>query len=121
MRQHFSGASVENYEHLIPTLGNHPEDRHVLAAAVAAQASIVVTFNKRHFAGAACEPYGIDVQTPDEFLCALWQATPRLIERALGRQAAGLRNPPQTPRDVLQTLQRTVPLFAARVLAAQVF
>ena len=46
-----------------------PEDAHVLEAAVAAQASRLVTFNVGDFTGAS--RFGIEVMTPGEFLRAI--------------------------------------------------
>lgn len=46
-----------------------PEDAHVLEAAVAAQASRLVTFNVGDFTGAS--RFGIEVMTPGEFLHAI--------------------------------------------------
>ena len=38
-RRHFPEAWIEDYEKLIPTMTNHPKDRHVLAAAAHAGAT----------------------------------------------------------------------------------
>jgi len=45
------------------------EDAHVLEAAIAAQASRLVTFNTGDFTGA--DQFGIEVMTPGEFLRAI--------------------------------------------------
>jgi hypothetical protein len=71
MRRAFPEAMVENYEHLIDSMTNHPKDRHVLAAAVAAEANLIVTLDTRHFPPEACDVHGISVRTPT--LCS---ATP---------------------------------------------
>lgn len=76
MLTYFPEALIEGYEALIPTMQNHPGDRHVLAAAVRARSSVIVTWNRADFPLAACTPYGIDVQDPDEFLCDLWLSQP---------------------------------------------
>ena len=39
---------------------NDEKDRHVLAAAVKARASVIVTFNLKHFPPSALQPLGID-------------------------------------------------------------
>ena len=51
MRRAFPEAMVEDYEQLVGSMTNHPKDRHVLAAAVAAGAGadVIVTLNIRHF------------------------------------------------------------------------
>jgi predicted nucleic acid-binding protein len=118
MRRHFLAAMVEGYEHRIADVQNNPGDRHVLAAAAEAGAHIVVTWNTRHFPSVTCAPYGIEVLTPDDFLCRLWQSDPESIAAAISKQAAALRNPPQSPHEVLETLQRSIPRFAGLVLAS---
>lgn len=45
MQRHFLDAEVQHYESLIPSMTNHPKDRHVLAAAVRGGAAVIVTFN----------------------------------------------------------------------------
>jgi hypothetical protein len=52
---------------------NHPKDRHVLAAAIRGRADVIVTSNIKDFTSEACEPYDVDVQTPDEFLSHQWE------------------------------------------------
>ncbi len=49
MRRAFPEAMVHGHEPLAESMTNHPKDRHVLAAAVAARADVVVTVNLRHF------------------------------------------------------------------------
>src|SRR5688572_21590294 len=105
MRHHFPAAMIEGYEHRIADMQNNPGDRHVLAAAVEAGAHMVVTWNTRHFPADACAPYDIEVLTPDDLLCRLWQSYPESIATAISKQAAALRNPPQSPHEILETLQ----------------
>src|SRR3954464_11109127 len=50
MNRHVPDCLVVGYETLIPTLVlPDPDDRHVLAAAIHAQAEVIVTFNLRDF------------------------------------------------------------------------
>lgn len=120
MRQYFPRATVSGYEHRIRVMQNNPGDRHVLAAAVEARSNIIVTSNVRHFPAQICEPFGIEVVTPDEFLCRLWETDRDAVVRGLRTQSAELHHPPLMAREILQGLQRTVPELAARVLAAGV-
>jgi len=95
---------------------NDPKDRHVLAAAVAARASGIVTTNVRDFPDEACEPYGITVTTADEFLCVLFDMDPEAACSSMIRQAGALQNPPHTVGDVLDHLERVGAIeFARRV------
>jgi hypothetical protein len=48
-----------------------PSDRHVLAAALAAEATVLCTSNTKDFPASVVEPIGIDVVTPDQLLSRL--------------------------------------------------
>jgi predicted nucleic acid-binding protein len=98
------------------SMENDLKDRHVLAAAVVAGASGIVTNNVGDFPLPACEPYGITVATADEFLCVLFDTDPEAVRDSVIRQAAALQNPPHSPAGVLAHLERAgAPVFAERV------
>ena len=61
MAAYFPDARVTSYEELIGSMPNHPKDRHVLAAAVAGRADILVTENLKDFPPAAVANFGITV------------------------------------------------------------
>jgi len=90
IRKHFAEAWVEGYEHLIPVMNNHPKDRHVLAAAVRANAEVIVTYNLKDFPRAALEPYNITAQGPAEFLNDLLELDRAAIMQTLEQQAAAI-------------------------------
>jgi hypothetical protein len=115
MLAHFPEALIEDYEQLISSMENHPGDRHVLAAAVHAEASTIVTWNIDDFPIPACDPHGIDVQTPDDFLVDLWHAGHHDMIDLLRDQADRLKNPPMTVDDLLNTLNRSVPKLVATI------
>jgi predicted nucleic acid-binding protein len=114
MRGAFDAAGVDTREiaRLEPKMTNDPKDRHVLAAAAASQAEMLVTLNLRDFPLAACQPHSIEAIHPDRFLLDLYQLDPEAIHAALARQAAALSNPPMSIADVLDRLTLTVPRFA---------
>lgn len=60
---------VGGYEGLIPSL-NLPDrnDRPILAAAIVARASVIVTFNEKHFPEDALAPFGLHTRHPDDFI-----------------------------------------------------
>jgi len=62
------------------------DDVHVLAAAVAAGADLLITLNARDFPRHALTAEGLSRQDPDGFLRALWAEDPA----ALARVAAGV-------------------------------
>lgn len=68
MNKHIYDSLVENFEHLIPSI-NLPDanDRHVLAAAIHSEASIVVTYNLKDFPAKSLKTYGIEVSIPIYF------------------------------------------------------
>lgn len=118
MRRAFPEAMVEGYVHLIDSMTNHPKDRHVLAAAVAASAEMIVTFNTRDFPDSACDQFGVAVLTPDAFLSEIIDARAQLVGTVLAAQAARKTRPRMSTTEVLDRLAIHVPQFvrAARVL-----
>ena len=115
MRRAFPEAMVEDYDHLVDSMTNHPKDRHVLAAAVTADADVIVTLNTRHFPPAACEPHGISVQTPDDLLCDVAEGRPQLFLAVLTAQAARKARPPMSLPEMLDRLELHVPRFVRMV------
>ncbi|GAB3502984.1 PIN domain-containing protein [Curvibacter fontanus] len=69
MEQAIPDCLVMGYEHLIDGLKlPDPDDRHVLAAAIAGHADAIITWNEKDFPAELLDPFGIEVQTPDEFV-----------------------------------------------------
>ena len=94
MRESFPDAEVDEYAALIPVMGCHPKDRHVLAAAVRANVEVIVTFNLRDFPRSSVDPYDVKVLHPDEFLLDQLDLYPTPVRTALRRQVASYQNPP---------------------------
>lgn len=93
IREVNEGAVVTGYEALIPVMTNDPDDRHVLAVAVHEAAETIVTWNTSHFPPEACDPYNIQVQTPNGFLANLWDQRPRTMLEVLTATARGFQAP----------------------------
>jgi hypothetical protein len=115
MMEAFPGALVTEHGPLVDTMPNHPKDRHVLAAAVASGAQLIVTQNLRDFPADMLAPFSIEAWSPDAFLQQLFEQSPQDTVPALQKQAAALRNPPKTVEDILEALARHAPTFATRV------
>lgn len=105
MNQATRDCLVTGYEALIPTL-NLPDkgDRHVLAAAIVGRCDVIVTQNLKHFPDDALEPFGIEAQHPDEFLCNHLNLAPGVFCGAVQKVRARLKNPPYSARDYLAIL-----------------
>jgi predicted nucleic acid-binding protein len=112
MERAFPEAAVTGYEHLVAAMKNHEKDRHVTAAAVKAGAQVIATANVRDFAEL---PEGIEAQSPDVFLCNLFDLDPDAFGELLREQAKDLVNPPMTLADLLARLTRVVPDLVAAV------
>ena len=95
---------VEDYDHLINDLDlPDPDDRHVLAAALTAGASLIVTGNLTDFPPTAI-PAGITVLAPDDFVLSLITGDLDGVAAVVEQQAGALRNPPMTTAELLEGL-----------------
>ncbi|ONF62785.1 PIN domain-containing protein [Amycolatopsis keratiniphila] len=112
MRSAFPDSEVTGYEPLIPTMTNHPKDRHVLAAAVHANAAVIVTANLKDFPPSALEPHQLEAVHPDDFLLDQLGLYPAATLRCLREQVCALERPPETLREFLERFERTVPVFS---------
>jgi len=97
---------ITGFEDPIPSLElPDPNDRHVLAAAIRGQASVIVTFNLRDFPADILAGYGIEAQHPDDFIAQLLDRAPGDVCAAVKRQRESLRHPPKTVEELLTTLE----------------
>jgi len=115
MDAHIPNALVEGFEARIETLSlPDPDDRHVLAAAIEAGAQILVTFNRKDFPRVEMDKWNIQVQSPDEFTCALFALNSQLVIAAMQDQRARLKNPPLSAQQFVGNLRlQRLPQFAA--------
>lgn len=97
---------VVEYEPLIEGLTlPDPDDRHVLAAAIRANAQAIVTFNLADFPAEVLGRYNIEAKHPDDFVLDSIDLAQAAVVRCITDQAAQLRNPPQSVPQVLDTLR----------------
>ena len=87
MKSAFPDAMVFGYEDLIASMTNHPEDRHVLAAAVKCGAHSIVSDNVRHFPPESLAPYGLECLTADRFIEHQYHLDPDAFIGVLAEQA----------------------------------
>jgi hypothetical protein len=96
---------VTGYEELIAELTlPDADDRHVLAAAIQAQASVIVTFNLRDFPEYTLSRYGIKAQHPDQFMGVMLKIEPEVVCATAEKHRQSLKNPPRTRQEYLETL-----------------
>lgn len=112
----FPDAAVSGHRSLVDGLTCDPKDRHVLAAAVRAGASAIVTFNVKDFPADSVDPYEIEVIDTDTFLLDLLDLAPRAVTDELARQAKANRRAPKTLPGLLDALAKAgAPSFADEV------
>jgi hypothetical protein len=113
MRKFFPHALVYGYQPLISQMGNHPKDRHVLAAALTCKADYLVTFNLRDFPATAGDL--TTVVGPSAFLKTLWKLDRSAIEARLREQADAIGFGVE---ELLERLAQSVPAFVELLRAA---
>ena len=107
MARAFPDAAVAGYEGREDDLQlPDPDDRHVLAAAVEAQAGEVVTWNLRDFPEEALRPLGIEAVSPNTFVGSMMETDPGRVAEVLRHHRAGLLHPPLTAAEYLSHLER---------------
>lgn len=117
MQYAFPDAEVTGFEALIEGLQCDPKDRHVLAAAIRANAEVIVTFNLKDFPEDALIGYDLEAIHPDEFLLDQLDLYPSVTLHAVEEIASAYENPAMTTEEYLERLrQGGAPKFAAAVL-----
>ncbi len=105
MDQAVDDCLVEGYEQLIEGLVlPDPGDRHVLAAAIVCSADVIVTNNLQDFPSEVLEEYGIEAQSPDEFIRNLLDLSPTAVLAACNDARTNLKRPPFTEEEYLERL-----------------
>lgn len=120
METAFPDARVTEWESLVETIQlPDPDDRHVVAAARAGRADVIVTDNLDHFPPAAL-PAPLMRQSLDDFLLDSLDLHPELVVSAVHSVAGrtGRSGPAMTAYDVATYLQsHGMPAFGERLLA----
>jgi predicted nucleic acid-binding protein len=81
LRANWPRASVPPHEGLEARLWlPDPADVHVLAAAIAGSADLILTFNATDFPRRTLEEEGLRRDSPDHFLLELWREAPEAVE-----------------------------------------
>ncbi len=121
-RREFMDIAIEDclitdYDELIPTL-KLPDvnDRHVLAAALQAKASLILTFNLRDFPASILSAYHITAMHPDEFLTGLFEDQPEAVFEALEQMRERKTRPALSREELWQKIaNQNLPQFMSRL------
>jgi hypothetical protein len=98
---------VAEYEPLIPILDlPDPDDRHVLAAAIKANAQLIVTRNLKDFPKGKLAPWGVKAKHPDDFVCDQIDIDPQAVWACVQQIVDSRTQRPVTVDDVLDELAR---------------
>lgn len=98
---------VEDYESLSKTLTlPDPDDNHVLAAAIKAQAQIIVTYNLKDFPAKILDGFGIEAQHPDDFFLNQCSLRHGAFLTAVKKIRHSLKKPPKTSEEYLDILRK---------------
>lgn len=107
MDKAFPGANVTNVQSIANRLTlPDPDDRHVLAAAIKAEAQVIVTANLKDFQGAVLAQHNIRAEHPDSFILSCIEQDHKKGIRALEEQVAILRNPPMSINEILKSMEK---------------
>ncbi len=106
LRADFPKASVVAREGIEARLWlPDPADIHVLAAAIAGHADLIVTFNASDFPRHTLTEEGLKRDDPDHFLLGMWQSYPESVERVVENvraKAEQLSGEPQPLRPLMK-------------------
>jgi predicted nucleic acid-binding protein len=101
-------ADVANYRPLVADLRlPDPDDRHVLAVAIAGKASVIVTWNLKDFPAQDLFPYGVTSHSPDDFLTDLHAAFPDALLSSVKRARHNLRKTTPSVEAFIDALQQS--------------
>jgi PIN domain len=119
MDQHVPGCRVRGYQRWERRLSLPDEDdRHVLAAALACVAEVIVTFNTVDFPPSVLAPFGVAALVPDAFVHQLLGSG--IVVSAAAEHRASLRRPLLSVAEYLDALRRNgLPGIAAVLPADQ--
>lgn len=120
MDRHVRGARATGYLRWERRLTlPDPDDRHVLAAALACVADVIVTHNRTDFPADVLRPFGVVAERPDEFLVRLLATWPAVVVGAARDHRASLRRPAMSVDEYLAALRRNGLPNTAAALATE--
>jgi hypothetical protein len=100
-------ALVTGYERHVATVDLPDlDDRHVVAAGIAARATLIVTWNLRHFPAKELQKFGLRRETPDTLLSDIYDQVPELMIDSLAKARRNLTKTDVSVLDFIKILDR---------------
>lgn len=98
---------VTGYEPLVDAVHlPDPDDRHVVACAVKAQAQAIVTSNLKDFPAESLRAHDLEAVHPDEFVRGLIDLHAPTVAATFQELVGDLRSPPSTTAEAIERLRR---------------
>lgn len=103
----FPDALVQNYGGLVEQLDLPDiDDRHVLAAAIKANANVIVTNNLKDFPEDYLDSFGLKAKSADDFLTDIIDLNADIAVKAFREMVLNKRNPAMDEYQVLDSLRK---------------
>ncbi len=103
----FPDALVQNYNGLVAQLELPDEDdRHVVAAAIKANANVIVTNNLRDFPEKYLDSFGLKAKSADDFLTDIIDLNSDIALKAFREMVLNRKNPKMDVYEVLDSLRK---------------
>lgn len=103
----FPDALVQNYSGLVAQLDLPDiDDRHVLAAAIKANANVIVTNNLKDFPEDYLDSFGLKAKSADDFLTDIIDLNADIAVKAFREMVLNKRNPAMDEYQVLDSLRK---------------
>lgn len=103
----FPEASVADWGHLEGKVKLHdPDDRHVVAAAIKANADVIVTSNLADFPAGNLKCFGLRAMSPDAFLVMLFDGDPEEAMSVMRSLVDSKKHPPRTMQEETKRLRK---------------
>jgi hypothetical protein len=107
MNETLPAAMVTGYEEHVAAVNlPDPDDRHVVAAGIAAGATVILTWNLRHFPVKELQRFSLRRKTPDTFLSDLYDQVPDLMIGSLAKARRNLKRTYVSAPDFINFLDR---------------
>jgi predicted nucleic acid-binding protein len=97
----------------------NPKDRHVIAAALAGEASVVITNDRRLRAETETADVGLLAMSADDFAAHLWELMPDDVDEVIKTLVAKRAKRPVTAGELVEALRGPFPAMATAWLSGR--